>query len=288
MAIESSNFPLEIMPGALIIPIWSTDISVFGSGIQARNKNWAYPLHEVRFQRTENKEAISKVIHWYYNTAGAFKDFLFKVPFDFTSNSDGTTAETFADQSIGNGDGTTVDFQLIKNYTAGGDTFARPIQRPVSGTILIGIAGVQSVNEWSEGSDGEINFNADISGTIANISQATQAVIDFNSAHGLAVNDTFYISGVSGMTEINGSRAKVVSVNDIDTVTVDINTTTYTAFSASSPSGETHTLPQTGEAITAGYQFNMLVHFKDDHLPIKLIHSNAFSIDEIVFEETRI
>ena len=57
---------------------------------------------------------------------------------------------------------------------------------------------------------GQVTFAANISGTITAITKAAQAVITIG-AHSLTTNHSVHISGVSGMTEINGQRANIVA-----------------------------------------------------------------------------
>lgn len=66
---------------------------------------------------------------------------------------------------------------------------------------------------------------------ISAITQASSASIT-SASHGLAVGDTVTISGVVGMTEINGLIAVVLTVPDANTFTVNINSTAFTAYSS--------------------------------------------------------
>lgn len=68
--------------------------------------------------------------------------------------------------------------------------------------------------------------------SISAITQASSAQIT-SSAHGLVAGDTVIITGVSGMTEINGMIGVVLTVPDANTFTVNIDTSTgYTAYSS--------------------------------------------------------
>lgn len=48
--------------------------------------------------------------------------------------------------------------------------------------------------------------------------------------HGYSVGDQVYLSGVVGMTELNGKIGRVVSVPDANNFTVNINSSTFSAF----------------------------------------------------------
>lgn len=67
--------------------------------------------------------------------------------------------------------------------------------------------------------------------TVTAITQATQALVTIN-AHGYNVNDRLLFAAVVGMTQINGYTATVVQVNNVNQVTIDLDTTTFTAYSS--------------------------------------------------------
>lgn len=73
---------------------------------------------------------------------------------------------------------------------------------------------------------------------ITNISQASQAIVTFAVDHGYQVGEliTFRVTSDFGMTEIDGLRGEIVAIDAADadgftnTVTVDIDTSAFTAF----------------------------------------------------------
>ena len=66
--------------------------------------------------------------------------------------------------------------------------------------------------------------------TINDANGTTTITVDFASAHGFVASDRINISGVVGMTDLNGNH-RVLTVPDSDTLTVLIDTTeqTYTS-----------------------------------------------------------
>lgn len=66
---------------------------------------------------------------------------------------------------------------------------------------------------------------------ITGITQATNPQVTIN-AHGYSVGDRFRITGVGGMTEINDWTVSVVSVVDVNNVTIDLDTTDFTAYTS--------------------------------------------------------
>lgn len=57
--------------------------------------------------------------------------------------------------------------------------------------------------------------------------------------HGYAVGDRIFFSGVEGMVELNNRSATVVSVVDVNSFTIDIDTSTYTPFVSSDGTART-------------------------------------------------
>lgn len=51
--------------------------------------------------------------------------------------------------------------------------------------------------------------------------------------HGYSVGDRAYLSGIEGMTELNGRFVTILSVPDANTVTIDVNSTGFSTFLAS-------------------------------------------------------
>ena len=66
---------------------------------------------------------------------------------------------------------------------------------------------------------------------ITAITQATSAVVT-STGHGLVPGDTVVISGVSGMTQINGLIGVVLTTPTADTFTVNIDSTNFSAYSS--------------------------------------------------------
>lgn len=66
---------------------------------------------------------------------------------------------------------------------------------------------------------------------ITGASQATNANLTI-VAHGYSVGDRIKIAGITGMTQLNDWTATVLTVPGVDNVTIDVDTTTFTAYSA--------------------------------------------------------
>ena len=69
------------------------------------------------------------------------------------------------------------------------------------------------------------------------------------------------------MTQINTKRVTVTAIDSATQVTTDHNTTAYTAYSSA---GTIHTIPQSGETVKAGYEFDVPVRFDTDLMDISI------------------
>jgi hypothetical protein len=74
-----------------------------------------------------------------------------------------------------------------------------------------------------------LTFGANI--TITGITKAANGVVTTSAAHGLTTGQSAKFSGVVGMTQINGYTA-IVTVLTATTFSIDVDTTTFTAYSS--------------------------------------------------------
>ncbi len=276
--IETPRFPEDISYGSKGGPRFMTTIAQVQSGYETRNVNWQYPLHEYdAIYGIKDDADMYQVIEFHMAMRGRAYGFRYKDWNDFTSISgsqqQGTRSPT--DQKSGDGDGVTVKFQLKKLYQKGALSLTRIIAKPVSATVSCAIGGVESNNKWSVNyATGSVTFDPENVKYISDITNASAAVFTFTSAVGGKYNigDTFYISGVSGMEAINGNRVTVLNTTTF-TITVDHDTTSYSAYTSG---GNIKHLPQTGEEVTFGYEFDVPCRFDSDFLDIT---QDAYTIE---------
>jgi uncharacterized protein (TIGR02217 family) len=72
-------------------------------------------------------------------------------------------APAATDQVIGTGDGSTLRFALVKTYGEGEDAYARAITRPVAGSVVVAVGGVEKSTPrdfFIDAVSGEIVFEA--------------------------------------------------------------------------------------------------------------------------------
>lgn len=173
-------------------------------------------------------------------------------------------------------------YQLRKFYgtglPAGASGYAfRLIKKPVAGTVLVAI-GQTAIRaaDWSVATTtGHVTFAANQSFSITGISKASQAVITIGT-HSLVTGQSVHVSGVAGMTQINGLRALITATTGT-TITVAINST---AFGTWTSGGVVNTRPQSGEVVTAGFEFDFPVRF-NTALPVGQDHPRHRAVDGV-------
>lgn len=208
-----------------------------------------------------NDELTASVESLFHRTYGGFAGFRVKAWRDYTTALDGKSAPTALDCTLNLVSAGV--YQLVKEYgrdKPGLATIGRPrrlLRKPVTGTTLIGVAGaVYPAAQWSVNTTtGLVTLAANKTGTITAISKASSAVITV--ANSMAVGESVVITGVVGMTQINGIRA-LITARTASSITVAINSALFSDYVSG---GAVNTRPQPGEAVTGGCEFDIPVAF---------------------------
>jgi len=149
MAFHEVRFPDDISRGARGGPERRTQIVELASGDEERNASWANSRR--RYDAAygiRRADDLAAVVAFFEARNGRLYGFRWKDWADFKSClPSGTPAAT--DQAIGTGDSATTDFQLVKVYASGAQTWIRTISKPVAGTVRIAIDGVDQASGWS-------------------------------------------------------------------------------------------------------------------------------------------
>lgn len=149
------QFPILLALGAIGGPERQTEIITLASGKEVRNAKWAGSRRrwDVGGAITDIAR-LQELISFFEARAGRLYGFRFRDPIDFSSALPGQTIR-FDDQLLGTGDGETLIFQLQKHQY----DVAREITKPVPGTVVIGIDGLQFETGWTvDLSNGLIKF----------------------------------------------------------------------------------------------------------------------------------
>jgi len=149
MAFHEVRFPDDISRAARGGPERRTQIVELASGDEERNASWANSRRRYDaaygIRRTDD---LAAVVAFFEARNGRLYGFRWKDWADYKSClPSGTPAAT--DQAIGTGDSATTDFQLVKVYASGAQTWIRTISKPVAGTVRIAIDGVDQASGWS-------------------------------------------------------------------------------------------------------------------------------------------
>jgi uncharacterized protein (TIGR02217 family) len=154
-------FPLDIALGSAGGPERRTEIVALASGREERNARWAHSRR--RYDAgygVKTFDALAQVIAFFEERRGRLYGFRWRDRLDHSSAVPGNSV-TALDQAIGVGDGETVTFQLAKTYGGAFAPYARPIVKPVSGSVRIAVDGVELEDGFSvDATTGVVIFGA--------------------------------------------------------------------------------------------------------------------------------
>ncbi|OJI93361.1 uncharacterized protein (TIGR02217 family) [Planktotalea frisia] len=154
MQFHEIRFPAALSFGSMGGPERRTDIVTLSNGYEERNTPWAHSRR--RYDAGVGLRAmddVDEVLKFFEARRGQMFAFRWKDWSDFKSCKPSETV-AHGDQTIGYGDGVTTEFQLTKTYRSGDESYTRNIAKPVSGTVLVSLAG----DPQSEG----VHFEVDL------------------------------------------------------------------------------------------------------------------------------
>ena len=146
MTFHDLRFPEAISRGARGGPERRTQIVELASGAEERNASWANSRrrYDVAYG-IRRADDLAAVVAFFEARNGRLHGFRFKDWADFKSCLPSQTPAAF-DQPLGSGNGTATQFQLVKLYLSGAQSWTRVITTPVAGTVQVG----ESVPEQAE------------------------------------------------------------------------------------------------------------------------------------------
>jgi len=142
MSFHEIRFPTNVSRGAHGGPERRTDVVVLGSGAEERNARWADSrrIYNAGYG-VRTLDDLHAVIAFFEERRGKLHGFRWHDATDFKSCAP-EKSPTMLDQLLGSGDGTTGRFNLSKTYGTTFAPYARRITKPVSGSVLVAVAGV--------------------------------------------------------------------------------------------------------------------------------------------------
>ena len=154
MSFHEVRFPANLSFGALGGPERRTDVVTLANGFEERNTPWAHSRR--RYDAglgMRSLDDVAALVAFFEARRGQMFGFRWKDWSDYKSCAPSATP-AYDDQVIGQGDGARRDFALIKTYRSGDQSYARPITKPVRGTVRAGIEG----DEMHEG----VHYSVDV------------------------------------------------------------------------------------------------------------------------------
>ncbi|MGL4312259.1 MAG: phage distal tail protein, Rcc01695 family [Paracoccaceae bacterium] len=154
MSFHEVRFPANLSFGSVGGPERRTDIVALANGFEERNTPWAHSRR--RYDAglgLRSLDDVALLIAFFEARRGQMFGFRWKDWADYRSCAPAADVG-FEDQVIGTGDGVTRVFTLAKTYASGGQSYRRPILKPVEGTVKVGLQG----DQLAEG----VNFTVDV------------------------------------------------------------------------------------------------------------------------------
>jgi uncharacterized protein (TIGR02217 family) len=139
MQFHEVRFPANLSFGAVGGPERRTDVVTLVNGHEERNTPWAHSRrHYDAGMGMRSLDDVEALIAFFEARQGQMYGFRWKDWSDYKSCLPSQTM-AYDDQVIAHGDGETTQFQLMKNYRSGEHVYARPINKPVAGTVRMGV-----------------------------------------------------------------------------------------------------------------------------------------------------
>ncbi len=153
------RFPTAVSFGATGGPERRNEIVTLTSGRERRNLRLMHSRrHFDAGTGVRSLADLYEIVAFFEARRGSFHGFRFRDPFDMKSCRPDLEPDA-GDQRIGIGDGARTVFQLVKWYGEGADAYARPIHKPVSGTVVVAVDGVVASDVAVDHASGLVTFD---------------------------------------------------------------------------------------------------------------------------------
>jgi uncharacterized protein (TIGR02217 family) len=154
MQFHDVRFPAALSFGSVGGPERRTDVVAISNGYEERNSPWAHSRR--RYDAgvgMRSLDDVETVIAFFEARYGQLYAFRWKDWSDYRSCKPSSEISAL-DQLLGLGDGVETLFRLVKTYQSGSYSYARPIAKPVEGTLKVAVDGA----EVSEGTDFSVDY----------------------------------------------------------------------------------------------------------------------------------
>ncbi|MEL6840847.1 MAG: DUF2460 domain-containing protein [Pseudomonadota bacterium] len=161
MAFHEVRFPASLSFGSVGGPERRTDIVTLANGFEERNTPWAHGRR--RYDAglgLRSLDDLETLIAFFEARQGQLIGFRWKDWSDYRSCAPSDEVSE-SDQLIGVGDEVTDVWQLTKTYRSGAFSYARPVSKPVAGSVRVSLGGdplQESVDYTVDDASGQISF----------------------------------------------------------------------------------------------------------------------------------
>jgi uncharacterized protein (TIGR02217 family) len=146
MNFHEIRFPTSLSFGSAGGPERRTDIVTMVNGFEERNTPWEHSRR--RYDAglgLRSLDDVDTLIAFFEARRGQLYGFRWKDWSDYKSCPPSRVIGPL-DQEIGHGDGQTTTFPLKKSYVSGDQSYARPILKPVAGSVRVALAANPKVD----------------------------------------------------------------------------------------------------------------------------------------------
>lgn len=143
MNFHEERFPAQLSFGSVGGPERRTEIITLASGHEERNSPWEQSRRRydagVALRSLDDMQAVTA---FFEARRGSLFGFRWKDWADYKS-CDPSKTVGILDQEIATGDGVTDVMQLCKTYRSGEYKYCREVSKPIAGTVVVAIEGVE-------------------------------------------------------------------------------------------------------------------------------------------------
>lgn len=143
MSFHEVRYPVRMSLGSSGGPERRTEIVTLVNGFEERNSPWAHARRRYDAGAgMRSLDDLAALIAFFEARRGQLHGFRWKDWADYKTCLPSQPISA-TDQVIGTGDGVTTAFQLSKTYASGGSTYTRVLRKPVAGSVIVAVAGVE-------------------------------------------------------------------------------------------------------------------------------------------------
>lgn len=235
-------------------PGYNTSVVSVSSGGEQRNSNWGSSRGKWNIgDRLCLLPELEEITRHFHVVEGKEHGFRFKNFADYAVDVS-ESALVFVTAGV---------YQLYKNYTFGGRTKTKKIQKPVNG-VRIFLDGLQYLAATTDITTGLVTLPALKTATVSSVSVANRAVVTTAAAHTFVIGDSIAFPALTDAHGLLGSEFNVIDIPTPTSITIDADTTTLPAFGA--VTGSIASYRASVQALAWAGEYDVPVRFDTDDL----------------------